>query len=385
MTVIMYKNYFNKVQQTLKKTASYIMLLIYLSSCTHFERKVNNLKSDAFVTICKEFKGDVEFARNYKYIKKHPLEPSVKINSQLIKFVTLTTKEYSKKETDIILTNIKKEGCYDLLKDLSILAEEQMENKAADDFIKYYSKNKINNKRYKSAEQKILALENLMKINNGYSFIYLKNYFILTANELEMLNNLKRYKQNTIKIKDFYGKLPNLKNKYVTFVGAGFPLSGISINILTNAKINLIDIDKVQLEKAKQFLNIIAKAGIINIKDFSFIHANAKNLSYSKGEIKSDILHLASALPNLVKKKIFDDIAKDSNKIIIIDRYVSGIFKLLYSNKVTSQEIPQFKTIAKIYPENIYYYKVHKKGDIIYKPTSIINVNSSRLLILKSS
>jgi len=61
---------------------------------------------------------------------------------------------------------------------------------------------------------------------------------------------------------------------------------------------------------------------------------------------------------------------------------VSGIFKLLYDNKVYSKEVLDFKTIAKIYPENLYHYKKDSNKDIVVKPTSIMNVNSSRLLIL---
>jgi hypothetical protein len=373
------------MQYSLKQTAKFLIPFIALSSCVCHKcgDRISNNKSQPFIHICKEFKSDVEFARNYKYTEKHPLEPSKKVNAELGKFVDLTTKEYSKNETEVILGDIKKEQCDTVLRDLSILAEEQMENKAVDDFIKYYSKNKIQKITHSSLQGKIDSLQNLMKIKEGYSFVYLKNYFVLTANELEMVNNLDKYSKNDVKIENFKGHLPNLKNKYVTFVGAGFPLSGISINILTGAKINLIDIDKVQLRKAKDFLTIISKAGIINIKDFSFTHADGQTLSYSKGKIKTDILHLASALPNGVKKEIFRNMAKEkANQIIIIDRYVSGIFKLLYDNKVYSKEVPDFKTIAKIYPENLYHYKKDSNKDIVVKPTSIMNVNSSRLLIL---
>ncbi len=373
------------MQHTSKQLIKYLILLIFLSSCNQNKdgSETTNNKSESFIKICKEFKSDVEFARDYKYTEKHPLAPSEKVNAELGKFVDLTTKEYSKNETEVILGDIKKEQCDTVLRDLSILAEEQMENKAVDDFIKYYSKNKIQKTTHSSLQEKIDSLQNLMKIKEGYSFVYLKNYFVLTANELEMVNNLDKYSKNDVKIENFKGHLQNLKNKYVTFVGAGFPLSGISINILTGAKINLIDIDKVQLRKAKAFLKIIAKAGIINIQDFSFTHADGKEVSYSKGKIKTDILHLASALPNSVKKEIFKNIAREkANQIIIIDRYVSGIFKLLYDNKVYSKEVPDFKTIAKIYPENLYRYKKEGNKDIAVKPTSIMNVNSSRLLIL---
>ena len=373
------------MQQSIKRVIKYLIPFIALSSCICYKLGEKNInKSEPFIHICKEFKSDVEFARNYKYTVKHPLSPSERVNSELSKFVDLTTKNYSKKETYIILSDVKKEKCDTVLKDLSILAEEQMENKAVDDFIKYYSKNKIIKYSYKSILEKIKSLQNLMKIKEGYSFVYLKNYFVLTANELEMVNNLNKYTKSDIKIENFTGQLPNLKNKYVTFVGAGFPLSGISINILTEAKINLIDIDKVQLKKAKDFLTIISKAGIIDIEDFSFTHADGQMISYSNGTIKTDILHLASALPNSVKKEIFRNIVKEkNNQIIVIDRYVSGIFKLLYDNKVYSKEIPEFQTIAKIYPENLYHYKKDSNKNIVVKPKSIMNVNSSRLLILK--
>src|SRR5574343_517057 len=101
----------NKMQQTLKKAGKLIIPFIALSSCVCAKcgEKIINNKSDAFIHICKEFKSDVEFAKN---------------------------------ETEVILGDIKKEQCDKILKDLSILAEEQMENKAVDDFIKYYSKNK---------------------------------------------------------------------------------------------------------------------------------------------------------------------------------------------------------------------------------------------------
>lgn len=377
----------NKMQQILKKTTKCLILSIVLSACcdNHLETEVKkDNKPQEFINLCKEFKNDVEFARSNKYTDKHPLEPSERINFELNKFVSLTTKEYTKSETAEILKDVKKEGCYTILRDLSMLSEEQMENKTVDDFIKYYSKNKVKKESYKTILSKIEDLQELMKIKDGYSFVYLKNYFVLTANELEMINNLNRYNKKDVKIENFSGKLPNLKGKYVTFVGAGFPLSGISINILTGAKINLVDIDKVQLKKAKDFLSIIAKSGIINIKDFSFTHADGKTLSYSNGKIKTDILHLASALSSDVKKDIFTSIEKEKNKdIIIIDRYVSGVFKLLYYNKIPSKEISSFKTIAKIYPENLYRYKKDENKDIVVKPTNIINVNASRLLVLR--
>jgi hypothetical protein len=375
------------MQQILQHATKYIIPFVALSSCICHKcgDRISNNKSEPFIHICKEFKSDVEFARTYKYIDTHPLAPSEKVNYELGKFVDLTTKKYSKNETEIILGDIKREKCDTVLKDLSILAEEQMENKAVDDFIKYYSQNKITKYSHKSILEKIEGLQNLMKIKDGYSFVYLKNYFVLIANELEMVNNLNKYNKNDVNIENFKGQLPDLKNKYVTFVGAGFPLSGISINILTGAKINLIDIDEVQLKKAKDFLNIISKSGIINIKDFSFTHADGQTISYSNGKIKTDILHFASALPKSVKTEIFKNIQNERNRKIIIDRYVSGIFKLLYDNKVYSKEITSFKAIAKIYPENLYNYKKDNNRDIIVKPTSVMNVNSSRLLILKET
>lgn len=376
------------MQHSLKQTAKFLIPFIALSSCVCHKcgEKIINKKSEPFINICKEFKSDVEFARNYKYTEKHPLTPSDNVTKKFdnLEFLVKSSSgELSLNDNKKLLNIIKKHNCDKTLKDFYMLAEEQDENKSVDDIIKYYNDNNVRSLENKDINSKLRGLINVIQITQGYQFLYVKNYFALISNELEMLNNLEKYSKNDVKIENFTGQLPNLKNKYVTFVGAGFPLSGISINILTGAKINLIEIDKVQLRKAKAFLNIIAKAGIINIKDFSFTHADGQEMSYSKGKIKTDILHLASALPNSVKKEIFKNIAREkANQIIIIDRYVSGIFKLLYDNKVYSKEVLDFKTIAKIYPENLYHYKKDSNKDIVVKPTSIMNVNSSRLLIL---
>ena len=71
--------------------------------------------------------------------------------------------------------------------------------------------------------------------------------------------------------------------------------------------------------------------------------------------------------------------------IIVIDRYVSGIYKLFYESKVENSKIPEFKTFAKMYPDNIYAWKVDSaknKSDIKITSTNFNSVNSSRFLKL---
>lgn len=377
----------------MKSSKIIVYLLLSFSSIA----QANVQKS--FLDICNQFKKDTEVAKNIKdqsNKQKNPLAPSDYVNKNLTHFVSLATgRVWSKQETQRELKTLNDHHCIQTLRDLSILAEEQMENKAIDDFYSYYQTHAIEkHKTNLSISEKIAFLEKMMNIKKGYKFQYLGNYFSLVANEMAMLNELKkRFPHQHFHVEHFHGDLPNLKNKYVTFVGAGFPLSGVVTNILTNAKVNLIDIDSKALIRAKHFLEILNQAGIINIKNFSLKLANGEDLIYSsqpsfKKNVRTDVLYLASALPNQVKSNIFHKIHKDKNDgLVIIDRYVSGIYTLFYDKKVKNSQIPSFKTLAKIYPENIIAWKIKEKENIkahiSINPTSKLNLNSSRLLILQ--
>ena len=54
-------------------------------------------------------------------------------------------------------------------------------------------------------------------------------------------------------------KNDNLKDKNITFVGSGFPLSAVILNIYTGAKINLVDINDEAINNANKFLFLLDK------------------------------------------------------------------------------------------------------------------------------
>ena len=349
--------------------------------------------SSELISIGQELKESVIISTKTKYSALNPLSPTKYISSRLSKFSELCNQNISKEMTAEILNIIKDSNMYTILRDLIMLTQEQSEIKAVGDFISFFLPSKIvMTFGAFSVQDRIMAFQQIMDSYIGHKIDDLDNYHLCVSKELEMLTCLQIEAQHfTIMFQNrvlFSGSMPNLLAKKVTFVGAGLPLSGVLINIFTGAKINLIDIDPIAMENNATFLQILHGAGIISINDFNLINANGKDLIYSSSEggLQTDILHLASALSNEVKFDIFKKIAKENDKhIIVIDRYVSGIYKLFYESKVENSKIPEFKTFAKMYPDNIYAWKVDSaknKSDIKITSTNFNSVNSSRLLKL---
>ena len=142
----------------------------------------------------------------------------------------------------------------------------------------------------------------------------------------------------------------NLSEKVVTFVGAGFPLTGTLLHIQTEgATVNLIDYDEQAAKTAQNFIKITESLGITKPKAFGILHADARDVQYisrkdkdlgscplhdisyvgkKKYTIATDVLDLASALPRDVTNQIMQENAKDIP--IVRKRNVSGISTLLY-------------------------------------------------------
>lgn len=311
--------------------------------------------------ICQQYKQKIALTKNnqpqlLEFSKK---KPSLEYLTDLFKY------GLSSDQTDVFFKHLEAQQCIQAIRIFSMSLEEQVENESIRQIYKYYqvhphiTKLPLNS----TSEKKFLKLQEIMDAPEKLKFPFLEDYFHLVAGPLRDLNNTSQRNifnlNNTLK-----ANAPNLKNQHVTFVGAGFPLSGVMVHLLTNANINLIDIDENALKQARRFLVILDKAGVIDLKHFTLRLADGKNLLYgqkviSKKHIKTDILYLAAALPTQVKRDIFQKIHQDNNKdLVIIDRYVSGIYKLLYEGKVPSSELTAFKTLSKIYPRNLYSQKL---------------------------
>lgn len=374
------------------------MFLIFWLLCTSSisaSAYSNNAKEleQKLLHFCKQVSGNVELAKKYKYEPGHninPLSPSNYTQYRLGDLVDLTHYKLSERQTKMLLSHLESRRCLQTIRDFSTLFEEEVENKALDDFQAFYKTAPIKKLPANSAiNVKLSILEKMMAIPKGFKFPYVKNYSTLVGDALEMLSEGKK-NRNVVELNGNKTYIPNLRGKYVTFVGAGFPLSGVMINILSHAKVNLVEIDPNALKRAKNFLVVLDKAGIINLQDFTLKLENGKNLIYAaqannSGHIKTDILYLAAALPTDVKKDIFKKIYEAKNhELVIIDRYISGIFKALYQSKVNSKDIPYFKTLGKIYPPNLYSQKLKENSvGIRIKAANKMNENSTRILMLR--
>lgn len=352
-------------------------------------------------------------ARDINPIYPQSLEPSNVINKNLGSLVEICNEKYTHAETHEIFEALA--PLHKDFQDISNRAEEQME-KSAENGIFYAFNGKNNELTQEMISQrtqgipqgteqyKIATLEAIMndipkhleKTDDnfkGYPFPYLSNYVHLSLNELRLFKLAGKemeYRNVEYKSKDGYsvqGEIPNLKGKTITFIGAGFPLSGLMLQIYTGAKIKLIDMDKDACEKAENFLEICHNNGVIDKSDFEIIHGNAMDFEYNsknpqnkKDVIQTDIIQMASALPKFVKK----DILSKTNGVEIIDRYVSGLGKLLYYDKLSQKDLEgNFKIMSKIYPEpKLTEEKEDKNNDrkIPHSTTAPQNINSSKLI-----
>ncbi len=367
--------------------------LIWFFTCSSAYACHGKQVTQALHKTCIDFKSKVEQSKRTKH-GKNPLSPSKEIDRRLAAFLTLVSSaELSGAETKKTLGSLASDGCLQTLKALSMLSEEQREAQVIDDFLAYYKTHPYKTQQYAKAalSEKLDAFQKIMLTQKGLQFQYAREYIDLVAYELAMLPHLKQFKHTrSIKIESlFEGALPNLKGKRVTFVGSGLPLSGIIVNLLTGAKVNLVEIDKKTTTRMHHFLVVLDQAGIIHRNDFTILLADGQKLAYAKTHqgqhsIKTDILYLAAALPSPVKKNILKQLYMAQNPdLVVIDRYVSGLFKVLYHDKLKNCTIPHFKTLAKLYPQQLKQWKGEKRLDTVkVKFIDQMHQNSSRLLVL---
>ena len=168
--------------------------------------------------------------------REFALAPCKLINENLSKLVEVTLRTYTPENLACLLKKIRSGEFSEHLKILrtsAIAGEEQMERDALEFVFKMVAKNQLDDNTIPTSEScRIRLLENLVvhspvKLKSKFPdiyveqpFLYFENYSELVTAELQLLKNLK-----------------NLKDKKFTFVGAGFPLTGIILHIKTGANI----------------------------------------------------------------------------------------------------------------------------------------------------
>ncbi|SFD37763.1 Nicotianamine synthase protein [Paracidovorax konjaci] len=312
------------------------------------------------------------------------LEPCDEVNECLNSLVMTCNEDYSAEEARAVQRELK--DISSDLREISNLSEGEMERVALDYIFAVYKDQGIpaldvsaNNKEDKTAHLKriVFDIPNSNKIDgmqesHQFAFPYLDNYDKMAENELRLLT------------KD--SSIPDLKNKTISFVGAGFPLSAIMYHIHSGAQIHLVDIDKGACERAKAFLDICAEANIIHRDDFSVTQGDASKIKYTRkstsdiaaqaskemadaSELQSDVLVFAAALPSEIKAAALKNVS--SLGLDVINRCTSEANNLLYpSTKLSSLQKNYglengdrvFTPEKVMYPEYAYRNKTFKNA-----------------------
>ena len=204
------------------------------------------------------------------------------------------------------------------------------------------------------SELELLKVPFLLQNLNDQDFY--TDYKNLTSNYLRLYKILDKIyikhmdeQIRTAAIRQFVAQYPEifgvqeLAKKVFTFVGAGFPLTGIVLHILTGgASINLIDHNKRVVEDIRKLINITDNLGITCKGAIQIIHADALDIEYlptehdttqqqynpKQRQIYTDILDLASALSAEKTRQILENNAKSIS--IIRKRTVRGASEFLY-------------------------------------------------------
>ena len=151
--------------------------------------------------------------------------------------------------------------------------------------------------------------------------------------------------------------LQHLSEKVITFVGAGFPLTGVVQHIIGDGmRIQLVDYDAEAVKNAIHFIGLAENVGAVKPGQFQMVNADARDITYvpshrcngivkevnSAGEthytLGTDVLDLASALPRDVTEQVMEQAAREIP--VIRKRNVEGMSKLLYEEfKLPSNSI----------------------------------------------
>lgn len=317
-----------------------------------------DIAAQFFINICNKYRNTIEDIKKVKYFNSNPLAPSDENNKALSEFVNTVLIPFEKSDVNDILYKVDKAQCTQVLQNLSMLSEEQMEHKAVNDFILYWTKN--DPKTIKLAD-KIAKLEALFNIKEGYKFLYLDNYVSMINNELNMIDNRK------------------LSDKHITIIGSGLPLSGVILNIFTGVKINLIDINQKIIDESGKFLSILDKANVIKLSDFDLRVFDGAKVDYSK--IKTDIVYLTSSLPRNTKRDILKNIVNNNKDIIIFDRYVEDLAKLTYYEPLKYSDTYGFREVAKLHSNMSCKNHISHENNVNTSCGDKKNINSARVLI----
>lgn len=219
----------------------------------------------------------------------------------------------------------------------------------------------------------------------GMVFKYFDNYLEMVLGELQLLDGVIKDPASTV----------------FTFVGAGFPLTGILLHILTGgASINLVDCDQDAVSNLCTFLKITDALAITDASAFRVIHGRGENLIYQSTDysannsdddgrsqsetipgmrIKTDVLDIASAVSSDSTQIIM---RKNATKVKFVrKRNVYGMSELLYEKFApTQKDIYPFKLTGVVLPphacvsENVPLHLF--KGFM-----SPININSCHLYV----
>ena len=297
--------------------------------------------------------------------------------------------EYSNQEILTILDILKEDSSISAIRDFNMSWEKQQELRSFEEIL---LKNMFISTGTDGDEIEIKL--NALKQSCGWCEWILdgmNEYLSMLTTELQMLSDVQVYEMNTFEFEGRSYTVPNLENKTISFVGSGFPFSCIMQNILTKAKINMIDNDKDMVEKSELFIELLAKHNIVRATDFKCLHADGKDLSYKaanleNNDLHTDILQLAAFIPTSVKLDILKSLKVNNQiNIVVFYRYASDLFMLLYPENC--EQVPYFKTISKTYPPAVFKRKQETNSNIrvIIRQYETIASCSSRLLVLDSS
>ena len=316
------------------------------------------------------------------------LAPCKLINENLSKLVEVTLRTYTPENLACLLKKIRSEEFsehLEILRTSAIAGEEQMEQDALEFVFKMVAKNQLDDNTIPTSEScRIRLLENLVvhspvKLKSKFPdiyveqpFLYFENYSELVTAELQLLKNLK-----------------NLKDKKFTFVGAGFPLTGIILHIKTGANISLVECDLEAVENAKKFIKIAEDLSIVVKDSIRLFHADARNVMFGdcknsventdKIKVETDILDLASALSAETTKII---IQKNAYTVPIIrKRNVRGASEILYEPfDLKSADPCNFQFMAEVTPPQKLASGASPRKMVVGL-TSPKNVNSCQLFL----
>ena len=396
---------------------------------------------------------------------KYALAPCQLVNTCLSAAVGLTLMRYSPQKLKGVMSAVfsQAQEHVALLRNTAIHGEEAMEQEAlhlifsiSDDYPDQYLDMVRNTATEKTIhvtpvtllEALVVDLPRSMKLQypkvyTDLPFLYFLNYSELVTAELQLLkvpailqNSAAKYhftssgdllnnnpilrsalnlSSDSPKIERFISAFPelfgykNLADKTFTFVGAGFPLTGIILHIETNASINLVDYDKDAVRTARKFLEITEKLGITRPGAIKVILADATDVVYlptsqlpgiikkhdadgltcppycpmnsemsGKQIVPTDILDLASALSAETTAQV---IKKNASLVPTIrKRNVRGISEVLYERFSLADHDSTFRLAGEVTPPQ----KVISgatPANLVTGLTASRNINSCQLFV----